>query len=436
MTQLLAGAARESIAPRPDDLREGIYLGGFGSYRQRRATGIHDEPFCRALALSDGTAACVIASLDLVGASGPLLEAIRTDAARLTRLTASSIIIACTHSHASPDMQGLWGGTGAGYRTHVAQRAAAAIRDAHAAMAPAAASAATASLGGVVRNRRGWPDTDETLTSLRFASPDGAPIATLVNYACHPTASGAANTEVSRDWCGYTADAVERELGGVAVYINGAVGDANPAADGGFDAARSLGEAVAARAIASLASADAVTGAIRARTEPLLLPMNFERLSQRVQDAVGRAGPALSVLGKAGGLHAASVALHAMGRADLAQIVAALQGISERKIVHRDGMTYLPTHCGHIEIGDDVEAFAAPGEVLSRLALPLRASMGARHRLFFGLTHDTLGYFLPEDEWMTGRNNNYEESVSFGKHTGTVLADALLALVPHREKAQ
>jgi len=435
MTQLLAGAARQSIAPRPEDLREGVYLGGFGSYRQRRATGIHDDPSCRALALSDGATACVIASLDLVGASGPLLNAIRTDAARLTQLPASSIIIACTHSHASPDMQGLWGGTGGGYRAQVARRAAAAIRDAHAALAPAVVSAATASLSGVVRNRRGWPDTDETLTSMRFASPDGAPIATLVNYACHPTASGAANTEVSRDWCGYTADAIEREMGGVAIYINGAVGDANPAVDGGFEAARSLGEAVAAGAIASLASADAVTGAIRARTEPLLLPMNFERLSQRVQDAVGRAGPALSVLGKAGGLHAASVALHAMGRADLAQIVAALQGTTERKIVHREGKTYLPTHCGYIKIGDSVQAFAAPGEVLTRLALPLRASMGSRHRLFFGLTHDTLGYFLPEDEWMTGRNNNYEESVSFGKHAGAILADALLSLVPQHEEA-
>jgi hypothetical protein len=170
------------------------------------------------------------------------------------------------------------------------------------------------------------------------------------------------------------------------------------------------------------------------RTERLALPMNFERLSQRVQDAVARAGPALSLLSRAGGMRGASVALHAAGRGDLAQIVAALASTSEREIIRRDGGTFLSTRCGYVEIGDAVEAFAAPGEVLTRLALPLRASMGARHRLFLGLTHDTLGYFLPEDEWMTGRNNNYEESVSFGKHAGTALADALLALVPHHEE--
>jgi DNA-binding transcriptional LysR family regulator len=136
-------------------------------------------------------------------------------------------------------------------------------------------------------------------------------------------------------------------------------------------------------------------------------------------------------LARAGGLRAASIALHTAGRGDLAQLVAALEGMSERKLVHRDGRTFVPTHCGHIAIGDALEAIAAPGEVLTRLALPLRASMGSKHRLFLGLTHDTLGYFVPEDEWMTGRNNDYEESVSMGKHAAATLADALLAMMPH-----
>jgi len=434
MSELLAGAASVAITPRPEDLREGVYLGGFGSYRQRRATAVHDEPRCRALALGDGSTAFVLASLDLVGAAGPLLAAIRDDAARLTHLPASNIVIACTHSHAIPDMQGLWGGTGRAYETHVAHRAASAIWQAFSAMAPATAAAATKSLGSVVRNRRGWPETDETLTTLRLTSPAGAPVATLVNYACHPTASGPSNTEVSRDWCGYTVDAVERELGGVAIYVNGAIGDVNPAVDGGFEHAQSLGETVARAALSSLSSASTVGGFLRVRTEPLEIPMNFERLSQGVQDAVGRAGPALSVLSRSGGLRAAALALHASGRADLAQIVAALAGMADRRFVRREGRTYLPTQCGYVSIGGDLEAIAAPGEVLTRLALPLRASMGARHRLFLGLTHDTLGYFLPEDEWMTGRNSNYEESVSMGKQAGAVLADALLAMMPHHRE--
>ncbi|HEY7801196.1 MAG TPA: hypothetical protein VIE40_00850, partial [Dehalococcoidia bacterium] len=225
----LAGAASVSIAPPHDDLDAGVYLGGFGSYRQRRATDIHDEPQCRALALSDGETTIVIASLDLVGASGPLLADIREDAARLTGIVAERIIMCCTHSHASPDLQGLWGGVPASYRTHIAHRAGSAIWEATHAIQPATASAASTTFEGLVRNRRGWPETDTALSCLRFNATDGAPVATLVNYACHPTAAGAANTEISRDWCGYAVDAIESELGGVAIYVNGALGDVNPA---------------------------------------------------------------------------------------------------------------------------------------------------------------------------------------------------------------
>jgi hypothetical protein len=432
---LLAGAARVSIGPRRDDLRDGVWLGGFGSYRERRASAVHDEPQCRALALSDGTTSMVLAALDLIGASGPLLATIRADASRMTGVAPERILIACTHSHASPDTQGLWGGIGDAYRTHIAHRAASAIWEAHEAMAPAAASAASTQLHRVTKNRRGWPETDDALTSLRLTSPAGAPIATLVNFACHPTSSGSSNTEVSRDWCGYAVDAVERETGGVAIYVNGAIGDANPIDASGFEASERLGEAVAASAIASLNAADAIDGALSARTDVLELPVHFERLSQRVQSAIDRSGFAIAALSKTGSLRATQLALHAAGRRDIAQIVSALEGMSEREKAHRDGRTYVLTQCGYVRIGDALEAYVAPGEVLTRLALPLRAAMGARHRMFFGLTHDTLGYFVPEDEWMTGRNNNYEESVSMGRRAGSVLADALLAMVPHGREA-
>jgi hypothetical protein len=427
---MLAGAARVSIAPRAEDLEDGVYLGGFGAYRQRRATGVHDEPYCRALVLTDQQTTIAFAALDLVGASGPLLAAIRDDAARLTGIAPEQIIVSCTHSHASPDTQGLWGGVPSAYATHVAHRASSAVWEAAQAVAPATASAASTPFDGYVRNRRGWPETDTALTVLRLQAAGGDTIATLVNYACHPTASGRDNHEVSRDWCGYAVDSVERSLGGIALYFNGALGDVNPARDGGFDAARALGEAVAGRALAAIESPDDAGGTLEARMRVLELPLNFERLDQRVQAAVGRVAPALSLARKSGGLHAAAVALHAAGRADVAQMVAAFQGIAERHLQHRDGRTYLRTHCGYLRIGD-VDAFVAPGEVLTRLALPLRASLASRHRLFLGLSQDTLGYFLPEDEWMTGRNNNYEESVSMGKHGGALLADALLSLVPH-----
>lgn len=76
-----------------------------------------------------------------------------------------------------------------------------------------------------------------------------------------------------------------------------------------------------------------------------------------------------------------------------------------------------------------MQGLAVPGEVLTRLALPLKESLPGPHRLFLGLTNDTLGYFLPTDEWMSGRNGNYEESVSPGPEAGPTLRAALQALV-------
>lgn len=432
---LLAGAARVSIAPREEDLRDGVWLGGFGAYRQRRATGVLDTPQCRAAVISDGTTAFAVAALDLVGASGPLLASIRADAAKLTGLAPESILLACTHSHASPDLQGLWGGVPEGYRTLIARQAASAIAGAHRAMAPARASAATTSLSGVVTNRRGWPETDETLTTLSLRSPEGGTLATIANYACHPVAIGAADTRVSRDWCGFAADAIEAEAGGVAIYINGAIGDANPARSGEVDAARALGEAVAASALDAMRDAESVGDTIHIDMRAFEVPMHVERLSQRVNEALARGGFALAALSKTGGLGAASAALHAVGRADLAQIVAALRGISERRIIHRDEGTFIASHCGYVGIGDAFGAVAAPGEVMTRLALPLRNAMDMRHRMIFGLTQDALGYFIPDDEWMTGRNNNYEESVSPGRRAGAALADALMQIIAHQGAA-
>jgi hypothetical protein len=430
MTDLLAGAAQISLRPERADLDEGVYLGGFGSYRQRRATGVLDEPQCRVLAISDGTTTLVIAALDLVGASGPLLAAIRAGASEATGLASANILLACTHSHGSPDTQGLWGGIPPAYAARIIEQSIAAISEAVRAIVPARIAAASTAFSGLVRNRRDWPQTDTALTSMRVTTMDGGAIATLVNYACHPTAIGSESTEISRDWCGFTADIVEREMGGVAMYINGALGDANPLYSGSTHHAKTLGTSVAAWAIESLQEAEGLGGRLSIQTEPLELPVNIDRLREGILANVALAGlpeaEALAAGVRSRQFESTALALHAAGRADLAQFVAALAGISERTLVKRDGVSLLRTQCSFVRIGE-LAAVAAPGEMLTRLGLPLRSALPGSHRLILGLTHDTLGYFIPEDEWMR-RPNSYEETVSLGRKAGTLLVEKLLHL--------
>src|SRR3972149_5701053 len=111
-----AGAATAVISPLSQHLEEGVYLGGYGGYRSRRATGLHDDIYARALVLSDASTTMALVALDLVGISHAHLAHIGSQASRRTGIPFDNILIASTHSHASPDLQGLWGGVPAASR--------------------------------------------------------------------------------------------------------------------------------------------------------------------------------------------------------------------------------------------------------------------------------------------------------------------------------
>ena len=63
----------------------------------------------------------------------------------------------------------------------------------------------------------------------------GKPIVTLVNYAIHPEVLGADAGFVSPDCIGPCVTKIESELGGVAVFVNGAVGGMITADNRDFD---------------------------------------------------------------------------------------------------------------------------------------------------------------------------------------------------------
>ena len=68
--------------------------------------------------------------------------------------------------------------------------------------------------GGRTKKRRGWPDTDATLTVLQAQDSGDRVIATLVNFAAHPTVLRQDNLLFSRDFPGALVHGLERLLGG------------------------------------------------------------------------------------------------------------------------------------------------------------------------------------------------------------------------------
>src|SRR5205807_1309386 len=63
---------------------------------------------------------------------------------------------------------------------------------------------------------------DDALTVVRVEDMAGKPIAHLVNFAAHPVMLDARLREFSHDFPGFMAARVEKELGGVCLFLQGA----------------------------------------------------------------------------------------------------------------------------------------------------------------------------------------------------------------------
>jgi hypothetical protein len=93
---------------------------------------------------------------------------------------------------------------------------------------------------------------DDTLLVARVAGDDGSTLATLFNYACHPTTLAWENRLLSPDYVGAARDVLERSFGAPALFLHGASGELAPRDDYVGDAAvadrngRQLGHAAAA----------------------------------------------------------------------------------------------------------------------------------------------------------------------------------------------
>lgn len=69
---------------------------------------------------------------------------------------------------------------------------------------------------------------DDALLVARVSDDAGGRLATVVNYACHPTTLAWDNTLISPDWVGAMREVVEHTEGGLCLFLQGASGDLGP----------------------------------------------------------------------------------------------------------------------------------------------------------------------------------------------------------------
>jgi len=203
---------------------------------------MHDDLWCAALVLDDGSAKVALVALDLLELDYAVDAACREAVSRQTGLEPDSVLLNCSHTHSGPSTCVL-DALGAKDEEYV-QQVPALVADAVAAaidrLAPATIryGEAPAAIGvnrrqldadGVAqfgKNREGLADDLMRVVEVRC---DGRTEAILFHHACHGTVLGGDNLLISGDWPGAAARVVgETHPGATPLFLQGCGGQINP----------------------------------------------------------------------------------------------------------------------------------------------------------------------------------------------------------------
>lgn len=242
-TRCRAGIARCDITP-----PVGIYHRMWGAALHDRATGVHRPLTATALWLEarEAGSAHVVVGIDQCILDAADLNHIRSAVEQATGVCAADVHVSLSHTHGSGLMSRqrseLPGGDLIGpYLDEMIAKVSQLACE-----AKSRAGDATVSYGvgrcALAANRdlfdaeRGLAvcgfnpagRADDTVLVGRISADDGRLLATLVNYACHPTTLAWENTLISPDWVGAMRETVEAAVGGVCLFLQGASGDLGP----------------------------------------------------------------------------------------------------------------------------------------------------------------------------------------------------------------
>ncbi|HRP57723.1 neutral/alkaline non-lysosomal ceramidase N-terminal domain-containing protein [Agriterribacter sp.] len=389
--RLLAGAAEAVINP-----PAGAYLAGYD--QNRKSTGVHDDLFVKAVVIANRQNALAIVTIDCIGLPYPVVQHIR-DAVELKlpagSFNAGHIIISSTHTHAGPDVIGIWGpdmqhtGTDSSYTRLLINTAATVILKAWKRKRVVVAKYADTTFGeGWVENVSDSLETDRSVAVMQFTTRGGRNIATLTNFACHPTFLGKENTLVSADFPSGFYKQMKVKLGGINLYLQGAIGGwVQPEKVARtFEEAERKGKALAA----------AVSSALE---QPRLLEgskMSFS--SSRFEMPVNNK---------------------------------ALEQMAAAGIIRRDISDGTPTEIAWFSIGNAIFA-THPGETSPMYSFATKKLMTNKGPKFvLGLGQDELGYILKPEFFDPDTKLHaapYLTSMSPGKKAGAVMMRVLTEL--------
>lgn len=230
----------------------GMYHRMWGAAKQDVSTGVHrplraTAVVFRPLEVLDGTdAAQIVLALDHCILSKDIVDQIKQTVTARGGISAETLFIVCSHTHAAGllsrdrgDMPG--GNLISGYLDQLAETSSEIVAEAVANLRDATITYGTGRCA-LARHRDFWDEqseqfvcgfnptipADDTVLVARITNDSAEMVASLVNYACHPTTLAWDNTLVSPDFPGATRELVEQAMGAPCLFIQGASGELGP----------------------------------------------------------------------------------------------------------------------------------------------------------------------------------------------------------------
>ncbi len=455
---LSAGVGRSDMTP-----PVGIAHGGWGAAIHERAEGVHMPFYCTALYVTDGDLELAIADLDAGIIPNDLDAAIREEVEARVGIPSDNLRLSATHTHAGPIGLGTWLEGGKEliepYFDSLPERVAEAVASAKWSTKPAHVGTGSGECAINVNRRPALPNgelftgrnwdgfVDREVGIVAIDSTDGEPIATLLNYTCHPTILGPANRLLSPDYPGTARRVVEQHVGGLCLFLQGAAGNCGPTH--GF-----IGEVAVAQWLGERLGLEAAK--VRLEIDPI---PRKERLVEVVQsgadlgmyedEPAGEPDDTLRVINTAATLPVGEFPSVEEAQAKFDQAVetlnAARQNETEANIKlavsnakragfvlsqatrTADGPISMPVQA--MRIGP-AALIASPVEAFCEIGLAVKEASPAQQTLFSGYTNGLLGYMPMADNFEEGGYEVTTTPMAAGaaEETIEVCTDAVKAL--------
>ncbi len=365
-----------------------------GDKQNRKFSGIHDNLYAKAITVQSKQEMVGVLTLDCIGLLYPDVLKIREEIAGICDFPVNRLVVSSTHTHSGPDVVGIWGedytasGLDSVYMQNLISKAALAVKRAYTSLQEASGHVAETTFGESWVANICEEEIDRSLNILQFRDTNKKPIATLVNFACHPTFMDAVSSEVSADFLfGLYAES-QKELTGEVLFLQGAIG-----------------------------------GWIQPKDDE---PKTFERAYQRGSEMAATVTEALKkpVKLKKSEIHFRSTKLNIPVENPM------WAALSQSGIIDRNVGTTVETEITYFKIGE-ASFVSHPGETAPYYSLESKKLMDKGPKFILGLGNDALGYILKPAyfEDATLPHAAYLTRMSVGKDTGAIMLESIKNLI-------